>query len=588
MSVDPLQTSPAQPNPGLPFNWPAELANLPAQPGVYRMLNAEGQIIYIGKAKVLKNRVRSYFQASAKHPPKVAAMVAQVARFSVIVTTTEAEALILEDTLIKAHQPRYNILLKDDKRYPWLMLTAEPFPRLVVTRNPLRFQQGKPAKHGLKPQFFGPYTQSVDLYNVLRLLRRHFPLRQRRLPLFKDRPCMNYSLGLCLGPCQNLVTEATYQQLVDDITQVLRGKTTAIKARLQNSMQQASEALDFEEAARLRDRLNAIEQLETKQHVVGSDGRLSQDVIALAGDEKALAAAVLTIREGRLVGSYSFDLPEAAGRSIHETLESFALAYYSQKPAEDLPLEILLDTPKSGEAEEESLSPEDLTAWLKHLHAGLIKPLKTTFKLARPKDKPLVELARQNAAHGLQNARLYQAQKAQNDPASALGLLQRLLGLPVFPQRMECYDISHFQGQHTVASMVVFEGGEPAKAQYRRFKIKCAEGKPDDFASMNEVLARRLEHLEDWGEPDLLIIDGGKGQLSSACEALEAAGLGEIPIISLAKRYEEVFLPGQSRPVLIPKDSPALFLLQQIRDEAHRFAITFHRERRAKATLPKA
>lgn len=547
------------------FDLQAELKNLPTQPGVYRMYDAEDTLLYIGKAKVLKNRVRSYFQAQANHSPKTKAMVAQIHHFNYIVTNTEVEALILEDSLIKQFKPRYNILLRDDRRFPWIGLTNEPYPRLFTTRTPKRLSSNG------KTRFFGPYTNTQELYSLLKILQNHFPLRKRPKPLFKDRPCMNYSLGLCSGPCQELVTKAQYHAIVDQVVLVLKGKTKELEDTLQQQMWEAAEQLNFERATALRNRLHAIELLAQRQQVVSDDTSLHQDVIALVEDGWVASVVVLSIRYGKIVASKPFTLPLVHGATAEEAYDSFVLQYYRGLETDELPDEVILQYP---------LLDEPLVAtWLSAVRGrkvGLVHPQKG-------QKADVLQLAKTNASMGLEQAKLYEASRLQNDPIRALQSLQSWLKLPVLPKRMECFDISHFQGSQTVASMVVFVDGVPDKSQYRQFKVRCAEGKPDDFASMYEVLTRRLKHQTDWDKPDLLVIDGGKGQLSSAVRALKESGWHpNQPIISLAKRYEEVFIPNQERPILIPHDNPALFLLQQIRDESHRFAITFHRSLRAK------
>lgn len=548
-----------------PFELKAELARLPRLPGVYRMYDAAGKLLYVGKAKVLRNRVRSYFQKGANHTPKTRLLVAHIARFDTIVTRTEVEALILEDTLIKQHKPPYNIALRDDKRYPWLAISDEPYPRLYVTRR--RRQEGK------KTRYFGPYTEAGKLYDLLKTLRKYFPMRQRRRPLFTNRPCMNYYLKLCPGPCQGLISKADYDDTVRQVELLLKGQTEELHRQLTAQMQAASEALNFEHAAQLRNRLQAVERFGQRQRVVSEDPYASRDAIALVDDGWIASVVVLSVREGRLVGSHPFQIPMANQVTVHEVMRAFLRHYYREVDDADLPREILL-------AHNVDEDEDVMKAWLTSRRPG--RSGVTLLVPQRGERKELLDLAQDNAKEALEAAKLYEATRQKNDPVRALLDLQEILNLPDYPERMECYDISHFQGAQTVASMVVFTDGVADNAEYRRFKIESAEGKPDDFKSMHEVITRRLGHRDDWPEPDLLIIDGGKGQLSSAVQALRDAGVTELPIISLAKRYEEVYLPGQSLPVLIPHDSPALFLLQQIRDEAHRYAITYHRRLRDK------
>jgi excinuclease ABC subunit C len=542
------------------FDLPAELARLPKQPGIYRMFDRDGDLIYVGKAKNLRNRVRSYFQnRPSGHTPKVRAMVANIARFNYIVTDTEVEALLLEDNLIKQNKPRYNILLRDDKRYPWIGLSGDIYPRLFVTRQPNR---------GSKAKYFGPYTSSSDMHALLQTIRKHFPLRQRPNPLFKDRPCINYHIGLCPGPCQKLISPEGYRKTVRQIELFLKGKTDELLKLIEREMLEASERMDFEAAAKLRDRYRAVENVNQHQKVVSSDER-SQDVIATACQGLRCTVVVMSIRYGKLISSRAHSLSLAEGMEAAETeaelYSAFLTRHYREIAPDDLPEEVLVQyLPADAEL---------LSEWLSERRGKKVRILQPE----AGEKRELLNLGIKNAQVSLEQALLYDAQQDARDPIRALMELQEILDLPEFPERMECYDISHFQGSQTVASMVVFTGGRPDKAEYRRFKIQCAEGKPDDFASMAEVMRRRVDHLEDWGEPSLIIIDGGKGQLNAAVESLQKSGVTGIPIISLAKRYEEIYRPGEPLPVILSHDAVALQLLQQIRDEAHRFAITYHR-----------
>ncbi len=554
------------------------------------MYSGSGKLLYVGKAKNLKNRVRSYFQKQGKHDhPKLTALVAQVDRLDFIIAESEEEALMLESNLIKAHHPKYNVLLKDDKRYPWLCLTAEPFPRLILTRTPRR-SGGKKTKQA---RYFGPYTNVGDLHQMLRMIRKHFPLRQRRKPLFTSRPCMNYSIGSCLGPCQDLVTEQDYDALVRQVTLFLKGKTNVLLTEIDAEMEAASEVLNFEWAAKLRDRRQAVENVVLTQRVMSNNSLDDWDVIAFAADEIRCVMNVLPVREGKLVGNQVFEVSLANHTKPIEAYEAFLAQFYEGKEAEDIPDKVVLQHP----VVESGL----ITSWLsgvKGKKVELVSP-------GRGQKKDLVAMAAANAQQALEQSKLYEATRIQSDPAKALLELQEYLNLPDYPSRMECYDISHIQGRYTVASMVVFTDGRPDNQAYRRFKIHTAEGAPDDFKSMAEVMQRRFKHsgssgkgaedskgenapIERWEDPDLVIIDGGKGQLSSAVAALKESGVENPPMISLAKKFEEIFVPGQSRPIVLSKDSQALKLLQQIRDEAHRFAITYHRTRRAKGAKASA
>jgi excinuclease ABC subunit C len=551
------------------FDFQAALSRLPDEPGVYRMYSASGTLLYVGKAKNLKNRVRSYFQNPAGLAPKVHALMQQVARFDYIVTDSEVEALILEYNLIKQYRPKYNILLRDDKKFPWIGLSAEPFPRLFITRDPSG--RGK---------FFGPYANSGNMHKTLQVIRKHFPLRQRRKPLFKTRPCMNYYIGTCSGPCQNLVTEEDYAEVVKQVELFLKGKADDLLERLDAEMERASEAMNFELAAKLRDRYMAVKDVVAQQKMYYADAGVNQDIVGMASDMRRCAIMVLNIRRGKLIGSRPHEIMLTHQTTPEEAYQAFLSQYYQDEEAEDLPDEIILQHP----FEDEPLF-QDWLSRKKGRKVILLHPQKGI-------KKELLELGIKNAMETLEQAHSQESKSYRNDPARALIELQEALGLPEFPARMECYDISHFQGAQTVASMVVFTNGVLDRKAYRRYKIQSAEGEPDDFKSMHEVITRRftraLKGEPGWAEPDLVIIDGGKGQLSSAVSALQKLGLDNQPIISLAKKFEEVFLPGQSRPILLPRDSGALFVLQQIRDEAHRFAITFHRDLRGKKSMQSA
>ncbi len=559
------------------FNIKEALSRLPNQPGVYRMYakplgassHQKPKPIYIGKAKNLKSRVRSYFQKNAQHSPKNNLMIQQIHHFDFIVTESEVEALILESNLIKQYRPKYNVLLKDDKRFPWVCLTAEPFPRLIITRQVNRNKKSK-------ARYFGPYSNAGAMYQTLRMLRKHFPLRQRRKPLFKDRPCMNYHIGTCPGPCQKKISPEEYAKTIEQVVLFLKGRTDELLLLIQKDMQEASDALNYEWAGKLRDRYQAVEQVMLHQQNIHLDNpALSMDIIGSADDDLRCAVMVLKVRQGKLIASQAHELPLLYGTSAEEAYESFLHQYYSDMEPDEIPDELVLQY-ASNIPDSETL----LSQWLTSLKSKSKKVGITVPKLGTKKE--LLAMAIENAKIALEQSKLDDASRLRSDPSRALLELQEALGLPDYPSRMECYDISHVQGSYTVASMVVFIDGQPDKSEYKRFKIHSTEGKPDDFKSMEEVIQRRFKHTQDWDAPDLLVIDGGKGQLSSAMKALKSANATNQPIISLAKRLEEVFLPEQSRPHLLPIDSPALYLLQQIRDEAHRFAITYHRTLRGK------
>ncbi len=550
-----------------PLTIAQELKAIPAKPGVYQYKNAEGELLYVGKAKNLKNRVSSYFHARANHTPRIQMLVEQVAHIDYIVTQSDIEALILEANLIKTYRPKYNILMKDDKKYPWLVLTDEEFPRLEITREP--YKKGK-------AKCFGPYATPGALYQTLQLIKKIFPLRQRKRPLFKDRPCMNYHVGSCLGPCQGLVSKEEYDRIVRQMVLFLRGQADDLLAVVEQEMEEASEAMDFEKAALLRDRVQAIQKILHRQRVMYDDVTIHQDVVGMAVTETTAYMAVLKVRRGKLIQTMFFDMALEGDTPPEEVFQSFLFQYYeSHADDQDIPAELVLPY---------DLEDADLLAeWLTSLRGK-----KVTIAVPRrsgPKQE-ILEMATRNAEESRERSRIDQETRLKNDPAQALLMLQERLGLAQIPRRIECYDISHVSGTQTVASMVVLTDGVPDKKEYRRFKIQSVqEGKPDDFQSMREVMTRRFSKREEkgWPDPDLVIIDGGKGQLSSAVSALEDLGITDQPIISLAKKFEEVFLPGESRPVLLERDSIALYLLQKIRDEAHRFAITYHRNLRGKA-----
>ncbi len=564
---------------GKPFDIQEGLARLPGRPGVYRMYAADGELLYIGKAKNLKSRVRSYFQSNAQHSPKNRQLVRLIARFDYIVTDNEMEALILEDNLVKKHHPRFNVLLRDDKRFPWLCITGEPFPRLIFTRT---------ADRRGKARYFGPYSNAGAMYQTLRMLRKHFPMRQRRKPLFRDRPCMNYFIGTCPGPCQEKISAGDYDKTVRQVELFLKGRTNELLANIEQQMREASEAMNFEWAAKLRDRYVAVQEIMAHQQKVHSDDdRLSRDVIGAAADELRCSIIVLKIREGKLIASLTHELPLVYGSTVEEAYSSFLSQYYPALDPEEIPDELILQYEPKHEDEDDARLLGDLLTHRRK--AGGISKRRVSLICPRQGEKQeMLAMAAKNAREALAQSRLADATRLKHDPARALIELQEALDLPDYPARMECYDISHVQGAYTVASMVVFTDGQPDRAEYRRFKIKSAEGKPDDFQSMLEVIRRRFRRSrkdggeDGWEEPDLVIIDGGKGQLGMAVKALDELGIENQPIVSLAKRFEEVYKPGQQRPVILPRQSSALYLLQQIRDEAHRFAITYHRNLREK------
>ena len=534
------------------------LAVLPDKPGVYLMHDKDGKVIYVGKAVVLKNRVRSYFRNLASHTPKVRAMVAKIADIETIVTSSEVEALILECNLIKKYRPRYNIMLKDDKSYPYLKVTLnEEFPRLYVTRRQMR--------DGAK--YYGPYADAGAMHATVKLLRSMFPLRTCRT-MNAERPCLNYHIKRCLAPCAGLVSKEEYGNMIKSVCMVLDGRTAELERDLKRRMQEAADNYAFEEAARLRDQLQAVMRLNEQQKAVtGQDSDM--DIIGFAKDMTGICIQIFFVRKGKLLGRDNFFLQDD-GESEQEVITAFVKQYYNE--ASYIPREIAL--PVLPDAEEQAVI-EQWLAEKAQRKAELVRP-------QRGVKKDLLQLANDNAVKLLEE-RLRKGQLSLKNDVQAAEELQQSLGLPNPLERMDCFDISHTQGSETVASMVVFRNGSISKKDYRRYKIVSAEGKPDDFKSMQEVVYRRYKDYEDL--PSLVVIDGGKGQLSSALEVIRGLGLHDLPVIGLAKREEEIFKEGQSESILLDRDSAALHLIQRIRDEAHRFAITYHRKLRGKRNL---
>lgn len=534
------------------------LAVLPEKPGVYLMHDASGKVIYVGKAVVLKNRVRSYFRNLASHTPKVKAMVAKIAEIETIVTSSEVEALILECNLIKKYRPRYNISLKDDKTYPYLKVTLqEDFPRLYVTRRQLR--------DGAR--YYGPYADAGAMHATVKLLRSMFPLRTCR-KMNVDRPCLNYHIKRCLAPCAGYISKADYHKMIKSVCMVLDGRTTELERDLKQQMQEAADNYAFEEAARLRDQLQAVARLNEAQKAVTNNGG-DMDIFGLGQDMTGLCVQLFFVRKGKLIGRDNFFLPDG-GDTPQEVITAFVKQYYNE--ATFIPKEVVL--PYLPEEDEKQL----IETWLADKAQRRVELLLPQ----RGVKKDLLKLANENAVK-LLNERLRKGSLSLKNDLQAAEELQQALGLEHPLERMDCFDISHTQGSETVASMVVFRNGTSSKKDYRRYKIVSAEGKPDDFKSMQEVVYRRYRDYEDL--PSLVVIDGGKGQLSSALEVIRGLGLDDLPVVGLAKREEEIFKPHQSESIMLDREGAALHLIQRIRDEAHRFAITYHRKLRGKRNL---
>ena len=547
-------------------NLEVNLKNLPALPGVYQFLNKKGKVIYVGKAKSLKNRVKSYFLDNISSA-KTKALVSKIDNLQVVVTDSELEALILENNLIKEFKPRYNVNLKDDKSFPFIKVTNELFPRIYPTR--------KVMNDGAK--YFGPYTDVRSMRTSLRMINQIFKIRSCKLDLTekniadkKFKVCLDYHIKKCDGPCEGFISPAAYNEMVDEVVKLLKGKTDDLIKDLKNRMELAVKNLEFEKAAELRDKIAQLDSLSSKQKIVSDDFE-DRDIFAIAYEGKDSTCAVFNIRSGKLIGKKQLKLSIEEGEELSEIYSAAIKFYYNDFT--EIPKEIILEIqPDDAEA---------LTEWLKMKSGKKIK----IFVPQRGDLKSLVKMCKENASLQLKEIQLQKMKNLGNAPYS-LSALQRDLRLKTIPRRIECFDISNLQGTDTVASMVVFEDGKPKKSLYRKFIIKTVEG-PDDFSSMREVIERHYSRLQSENQPlpDLIMVDGGKGQLSSAVEILDKLGFKNYNIIGLAKRLEEVFFPGQSDPELIPKTSSGLKLLQQVRDEAHRFAITFHRTRRSKRII---
>ena len=567
-----------------PARLKARLKEVPAEPGCYLLRDSDDRILYIGKAKVLRNRVRSYFQSGSghAHSPRIALMVRQVCEIEFIVTDSEAEALALEANLIKNHQPHFNVLLKDDKKYPYLCITwSEAYPRIFITRR-RRFRSPL-------DRFYGPYVDVGLLRRTLALVKRVFPLRQRPQPLYRDRTCLNFDIGRCPGVCQQKISSEDYHHTLRQVAMVFQGRNEELLELLEQQMQRYAERLDYESAARVRDQLQGIGTLTADQKMSLGDSSISRDVIALACDQRVAAVQVFQMRAGKLVGRLGFTAEALAepGRILQTVIEE----HYSQVEGVEIPPELLLQHPIPQQ--------ELLQEWLSELRGRRVR-------LAVPQRQQkadLIDLVERNAQYELQRA-----QRASEQNLLATEDLAQLLELTAPPRRIEGYDISHIQGSDAVASQVVFIDGLPAKQHYRKYKIRSASvraGHSDDFMSMAEVIRRRFRRwaqakaegadlqelrrstasslhtggLNDW--PDVVMIDGGKGQLSAVMEALRELDLDqELVVCSLAKQREEVFVPGASTPLDSEAEQLGVQLLRRLRDEAHRFAVSFHRQQR--------
>ncbi|MCC3437679.1 MAG: excinuclease ABC subunit UvrC [Oscillatoriales cyanobacterium] len=617
----------------------SRLKEIPAVPGVYLMRDESDRILYIGKSKKLRNRVRSYFRESQNLSPRIAMMVQQVREIEFIATDTEAEALALEANLVKQHQPHFNVLLKDDKKYPYLCITwSEKYPRIFITR--------KRRAGSAKDRYYGPYVDTGALRSTLHLIKRIFPLRQRPQPLFKDRPCLNYDIGRCVGVCQGLMSAEDYQKIIQKVAMIFQGRTQELLDILEPQMEQAAEDLNFETAARIRDQIKGLQSLSAGQKVSLPDDTVSRDAIALAADTQHACIQLFQIRAGQLVGRLGFmaEIPpqpplakggqelsqpltketqelsqpaidggqelsqpsltsppyqggERGGVEAGAILQRVLEEHYQNVEAVEIPSEISVqyDLPEG----------EILADWLSNRKGRKV----TILTPQRQTKAELIEMVERNAEYEL--ARM---QRLSDRNSQAMQDLAEILDLPEMPHRIEGYDISHIQGSDAVASRVVFIDGLPANQHYRHYKIKNPEiksGHSDDFASLAEVIGRRFrlkeaegnskkqDEFSDLGEaekvsnlssvspniadkPDLIMIDGGKGQLSAVVAVLREMNLlEELRVVSLAKQREEIFLPGESLPLPTNSEQPGVQLLRRVRDEAHRFAVSFHRDQRS-------
>ena len=559
------------------------LATLPSKPGCYIMKSVGGTIIYVGKAISLKNRVRSYFHADASHDAKTRRLVREIADLEWIVVGSELEALILEMNLIKKHRPKYNIRLKDDKRYPYIKIHwADPFPKVTVTRQMV--EDGS--------RYFGPYTSAWAVYQTLDVLRRIFPyLTCDRVITGTDlRACLYYDMKRCIGPCIGAASQAQYRQMISDLMDFLSGQSEPITLRLQQQMEKAAEEMRFETAAVLRDRLKAIQSIMERQKIVFATDYADSDVLAMARSNGEACVQVFFIRGGKLIGREYFILEGTEDEANSEIMEQFVTQFYTE--AATIPEQVMLPE----EIEERKI----ISQWLRSKRGGEKVEI---FVPKTGQSRELVQMATENATETLQALRA-QWEADTHKQEQALTELQQALNLPTPPNRIECYDISNTQGTAIVGAMVVFTQGVPDKKLYRKFNIESVVGAPDDFASMEEMLTRRFRRWRGAQQtdassplsapgskpdasfsflPDLIIIDGGKGQLGRAVNVLEKFELyGKVPVVGLAKQQEEIFFPHKSDSLMLPRHSQALYLVQRIRDEAHRYGITAHRKKRQK------
>lgn len=528
----------------------AKVETLPTTPGVYRWIDKNGKVIYVGKAVNLRNRVRSYIRVDKNRSPKVAAMLRHADDLDITMTKTEMEALILECNLIKELHPKYNISLRDDKTYPYVKITHEKWPRIFVTRNVRRNDAAT---------YYGPFTDAGGLRKALRFIERRFPIRTCR-SMKVDRPCLQYHLGLCTAPCCNKVSHEQYMADVEAICDIFEGKNTSLIQDLEKEMLVASADMAYEKAALLRDQLVAVKSIQQKQNIVAKEGEF--DVIGLARDGEHAGIEIFYVRYGKMIGKENFNIPESQSESNETIISAFIKDFYGGNS---------LQIPKSILVPFLPLDADLLENWISGKRGNQVSIVvpERGFK------RRIKDMAQENAEKYIKDKKLqwtYQDAREQG----ALKKLQKLLSLPRLPERMECFDISHNQGAETTGSMVVFEHGRPAKREYRKFKLQTTQGKPDDFKSMAEVMQRRYGKEKSWTMPDLIVLDGGLGQMNAALPVIRGCGV-DAPVIGLAKRMEDIYIEESDTPILLDVHEPALQLLQHIRDEAHRFVISYHR-----------
>ena len=560
------------------------LKDIPNDPGCYLMKDGEDRLLYVGKSKKLRNRVRSYFRSGNELSPRISLMVRQVADIELIVTDNESEALTLESNLIKSHQPYFNVLLKDDKKYPYVCITwGDKYPRIFLTR--------KRRQRQLKDKYYGPYVDVYLLRQTLFSIKKLFPLRQRRIPLYKDRTCLNYSIGRCPGVCQEEISSEDYKNTLKRVEMIFQGRTDELRILLEKQMISFSESLKYEEAGSVRDQLKGIDRLYESQKMIIPDSSVCRDIIAMASEENISSVQIFQMRSGKLIGRLGY-FSDNSNFNSSQILQQVIENHYSNVDPVEIPSEILV--------QHQLVNNILISDWLSE-----IKKQKVNINVPkRSRKAEIIKLVEKNA-----NLELQRIKQSHDKNLVELDDLTNILDLENIPKRIECYDISHIQGSDAVASQVVFIDGIAARQHYRRYKIKSPNikiGHSDDFESMAEVITRRFRrwarfkeeggdidailsnessvldnlNLNDW--PDLVVIDGGKGQLSSVVAALEDLKLDQnLNVISLAKKKEEVFIPNVKQSLVTESNQPGMLLLRRLRDEAHRFAITFHRQKRS-------